>query len=187
MSEHENQKAHVNESVLFEPTDVSTKPVVLSVASLAVFTVVFTIIGHYVFFGFAAREQAASAPPSPLAAKYAATEPPEPRLQIHPVADLAAFRATTAKTLSTLAWVDQNAGIVQVPIERAMEILLAKGLPARAGEVPLSMQPKGVAPRQYSEGSGAPDWGDSSAHAPGGSHGEEGAASHAPASEAHGH
>jgi hypothetical protein len=119
---------------------------------------VFTAAGHFVFHGLAARERANSPEVNPLAEQYAAKVPPDPRLQIHPKTDLDALHAAENKTLSRLAWVDKGAGVAQVPIERAMELLVAKNLPARQGPVPAKMAPHGVAPKQYPEGSGAPDW-----------------------------
>ncbi len=158
MSADENQHPR-NEDVRFEPTDVATRPVVLSVAALAVFTIVFTFVGHFVFFRLADRERAASAPPSPLAEQYAAKEPPAPRLQIDPKKDLVEHRAAEDRILNGYGWVDKAGGVAQVPIERAMEMLLAKGLPARNAPVPAKMAPPaGVAPSQPAEAAGAPDW-----------------------------
>jgi len=158
MSEHDQSRAaQGNESVRFEPTDIATRPIVFAVVSLAVTTLVFTFAAHLTYFGFAARERASSPSASPLA-EYAVKEPPEPRLQIHPKSDLDVLRAAEARSLGTLAWVDKDAGVVQVPIERAMQLLLAKGVPARQAPVPLKMQPQGVAPAQMAEGAGAPDW-----------------------------
>jgi hypothetical protein len=158
MSTHESGDHHDHEEVRFEPTDVATRPVVTAVVSLAIFTVVFTVVAHLVYGVLARRERAMSPAPNPLAAEYAAKEPPEPRLQIRPKTDLEMLRASEEKTLGRLAWVDRGAGVVQVPIGRAMEMLLAKGLPARQGPVPFKMQPHGVAPSQMAEGAGAPDW-----------------------------
>lgn len=187
MSAHGDSNSHGNQDVRFEPTDVSTRPIVGSVLGLAVFTVVFTFIGHLVFHGLAAREHAASPPASPLAEKYAAKEPPLPRLQIHPKIDLDVLRAAEHKTLTSYAWVDKDAGIVQVPIKRAMEMLLAKGLPARQGPVPTKMSPKGVAPVQHPEASGAPDWAGNAAAPAHGGHAAPAGHAPAPAAEAHGH
>lgn len=52
--------------------------------------------------------------------------PPAPRLQAHPVADLAAERAQQRQRLDRYAWVDRGAGIAQIPIERAMTLLVAE-------------------------------------------------------------
>jgi len=147
-----------NKDVRVESTGVASRPVALAVVALAAFTLAFTIVANLVFQSLAARQRAASPPASPLAAEYAAKAPPEPRLQVDPNKDLEVLRGAEDKTLGTLAWVDRGAGIVQVPIERAMEMLVAKGVPARQGAVAPNMAARGVAPSQASEGSGAPDW-----------------------------
>jgi hypothetical protein len=41
------------------------------------------------------------------------------------------LRATEDAVLNTYGWVDRESGIVHIPIERAMELLLQRGLPAR--------------------------------------------------------
>ena len=58
--------------------------------------------------------------------------PPEPRLQADPVADLRAFRADENAALNSYAWVDRSRGVIRLPIERAMTLLLRRGLPTRA-------------------------------------------------------
>jgi hypothetical protein len=51
--------------------------------------------------------------------------PPAPRLQADPRADLADERAQQHRRLERYAWVDRGAGIAQIPIERAMSLLVA--------------------------------------------------------------
>ena len=51
--------------------------------------------------------------------------PPAPRLQADPAADLAAERAQQRQRLESYRWVDRDAGIEQIPIERAMALLVA--------------------------------------------------------------
>jgi hypothetical protein len=36
--------------------------------------------------------------------------------------------------LTTYGWMDQNAGVVRLPIERAKELILERGLPVRGAE-----------------------------------------------------
>jgi hypothetical protein len=55
---------------------------------------------------------------------------PEPHLQPHPLADRAAYEARQRAILTQYAWVDRDAGIVRIPIDRAMQILAERG---RAG------------------------------------------------------
>ncbi len=57
--------------------------------------------------------------------------PVAPPLQVAPASDLQALRAREDKQLSSYGWVDKNAGIVHIPIEQAMDILLDKGFPVR--------------------------------------------------------
>ncbi|HEU0208778.1 MAG TPA: hypothetical protein VFQ78_07340 [Candidatus Udaeobacter sp.] len=64
-----------------------------------------------------------------------------PRLEVNIATDLARLREAERIDLSTYGWVDRNAGIVRVPIDRAMELLLKRGLPDVGSEqTPLSMQ-----------------------------------------------
>jgi hypothetical protein len=57
--------------------------------------------------------------------------PPEPRLQVSAPNDLKQYQAAQGEILNSYGWVDQKAGIVRIPIDRAMDILLQKGLPVR--------------------------------------------------------
>jgi hypothetical protein len=62
-----------------------------------------------------------------------------PHLQIDPHADLVRFRADEEARLHSYGWVDRKAGVIHIPIERAMELTAQRGLPARApaqGEAP---------------------------------------------------
>lgn len=52
---------------------------------------------------------------------------PEPRLQSNPHGDLHRLQAAQRKALSTYTWVDPARGIVQIPIERAMQLIVARG------------------------------------------------------------
>ncbi len=58
--------------------------------------------------------------------------PPEPRLQVDEPATWAREKARQQAMISGYEWVDANAGVVRIPVERAMEILAERGLPARA-------------------------------------------------------
>jgi hypothetical protein len=68
--------------------------------------------------------------PAALPAARETRVPPGPNLQPNPTADLAAFRAAEEIELATWAWVDRDKGVARVPVERALEIVIARGLPA---------------------------------------------------------
>ena len=57
--------------------------------------------------------------------------PPEPRLQVSPARDLQEMRAREDEVLHSYGWVDRQAGIVRIPIDRAIDLLAERGLPAR--------------------------------------------------------
>ncbi len=72
---------------------------------------------------------------------------PEPRLQVAPQLDLADMRAREEAELHNYGWIDQKAGVVRLPIDRAMELMAQRGLPVRgdpnapkASRTPLDMQ-----------------------------------------------
>ena len=52
--------------------------------------------------------------------------PPPPRLQSTPASDLHALRLQQQTLLESYGWVDKQAGVVHIPIERAMELLTEK-------------------------------------------------------------
>ncbi len=65
---------------------------------------------------------------------------PEPRLQVNPTADLAISEKASESELHSYGWVDRSAGVVHLPIERAMQLLIERGLPeVGAGQTRLQL------------------------------------------------
>ena len=62
------------------------------------------------------------------------TNGPQPRLLVNEPANLADLRKHEHEMLTTYGWMDQNAGVVRLPIERAKELVLERGLPVRGTE-----------------------------------------------------
>ena len=56
-------------------------------------------------------------------------EVPAPRLQGDPGADRVRVQQAQLEILNSYGWVDRDAGIARIPIDRAMEILAKTGLP----------------------------------------------------------
>jgi hypothetical protein len=56
-------------------------------------------------------------------------QPPPPRLQTDPAADLAAVRRAEAARLSGYGWVQRTQGVVHIPIARALALTVERGLP----------------------------------------------------------
>ena len=55
---------------------------------------------------------------------------PAPELQIDPAQDMERYQLPRKETLASYGWVDRQAGIARIPIERAMELIAERGLPA---------------------------------------------------------
>jgi hypothetical protein len=74
--------------------------------------------------------------------------PPQPRLQASPAQDWRDMRATEEGQLHTYGWVDQDAEIVHMPIDHAIELLLTKGMPTWHGaQGPANPQGQGAPSR----------------------------------------
>ena len=105
---------------------------------------------------FEGREQKSEleSRPSPFAAERAKV-PPEPRLQLapnseeqidkrippdlktqHPLQEMKDLRSQWEKQLTTYGWVDEQSGVVRIPIDDAKRLLLQRGLPTRSEKKP---------------------------------------------------
>jgi|DewCreStandDraft_4_1066084.scaffolds.fasta_scaffold04286_9 hypothetical protein len=116
-----------------ETRDLRARPIVVATV-VGVLVTVGIFAGLYVLTAALDRYVQRTAPsPNPLAA-VAPKEPPAPRLQPAPVKDLLELRAWEDSQLHHYGWVDKANGIARIPIERAIEILAERGLPARPEE-----------------------------------------------------
>lgn len=55
--------------------------------------------------------------------------PPSPRLEVSPTAELTATRNREQEILDTYGWIDRSQGIVRIPIEHAMQLMVQHGFP----------------------------------------------------------
>lgn len=114
-----------------ETRDVNLRLIVISLVGLSILIIlVFLIVGGLLAF-LTNLEVGQIVPLPPLAVDQ---QPPEPRLQPSPAEDLQILRAEEDAILSNYGWVNEEAEVVRLPIERAMELTLERGLPAREGE-----------------------------------------------------
>src|ERR687888_293879 len=114
-----------------EASDVNVAGVLVFGAGLFAVTGIVCVIVWMLFGYFNNREAIRGAREYPLAVVQENRLPPEPRLQINPREDLRELRAREDEVLTTYGWVDKNAGVVRIPIEEAMKIVVRKGLPTR--------------------------------------------------------
>ena len=90
-----------------------------------------------VFRYFEVQENAKQVPPA--AGFNAVKLHPEPRLLENEPANLQQFRAAEDQFLNGYRWADQHKGLVKIPIDRAIDMLVQKELPARAQSGPQSV------------------------------------------------
>ncbi len=127
-----------NDDVSFETADVHPATIYWYLGALAV-----AVILSYVVCIFVLRVTTKIAvdydtpPPAirqEMGSSYDAL-PPEPRMQgvpghpSDPQADLRNKIAADNAANETTGWIDQNAGIAQIPVSEAMKIIAEKGLP----------------------------------------------------------
>lgn len=114
-----------------EERDVNIRGIFGFAIGLIVAAVLIHFMVWVLFKYFSAREARQAPPEFPLAVQQQNRLPPEPRLQTNPRQDLDDLRAREESTLRTYGWIDKNAGVVRIPIDRAMELTVQRGLPSR--------------------------------------------------------
>ena len=123
-----------------ELADVSISSLIHQGIYLAVVCVAVWIAMMVMFKVFMNRLDAGDAPVSSLA-RPAGQLPPEPRLLTNEPVNLEQFRTQETQRLQGYGYIDQAAGTVHVPIDRAKDLLLQKGLAVRGGAAPAAAPP----------------------------------------------
>lgn len=117
--------------VRHERSDISVGGVVAFAVALTTVCVVIFGTVRVLNLVFARYRPQPAAAEYPLAAESLRRLPPEPRLQTDPRDDLMHLRDAEDRVLESYGWVDRDAGVVRIPIDQAMQLLVERGLPAR--------------------------------------------------------
>lgn len=138
-----------------ETTDADTRAIVKFAVGLFISIVAAMVVCVLVFDYFAAH-QGLGPPASPFANTRELPPANVPRLQVQAPQELHQYLQEEKETLDTYGWVDQKNGVVRIPIDRAMDLLLQRGLPVQTsppqgevlqpGAVPQYTTPKGYTP-----------------------------------------
>jgi hypothetical protein len=123
-----------NPEIRSEKTDAHAGAILRFLLWLVFGTVVVAILLRWMFVGLASYEEAQQ-PPPPVMKATAARQPPGPLLQEHPAQDLTVYRESQERELHAYGWVDRQAGIVRIDVDRAMALIAERGLPVREGEM----------------------------------------------------
>lgn len=120
----------------YEKSDASPRGLVYFALVIAGILVL-TFLSLRWLFGYF---QKAENPGSFVAAPFAGARllPPPPRIQADPGADMQSYFQSQQNLLNTYGWIDRQNGIVRLPIDRAIELILERGLPARSANAPVN-------------------------------------------------
>jgi hypothetical protein len=142
MSDEKIKPGSANGREGFEHQDMQAAGVLYFLVGLVVVTVIcmFGLKGLYAYLDH--RQRAAEEPVNPLvkhvpedtrhvAPGYPQTEFPSPKLEEDERDQLNSILLKEDDTLYSYGWVDEKAGTVRIPIERAMDLLAQRGLPVR--------------------------------------------------------
>src|SRR5438105_3107651 len=129
--------------VSHETSDVSIGGIVRFGIGLAAATILVHVAVFGYFRALEAHDRKENKPVSPLVSASLRRTPPEPRLEPDPLAPRLRMWASEDAVLTTYGWVDRNAAVARIPIERAMDLLVERGLPVTKPVAPVAT-PAGV-------------------------------------------
>ena len=142
MSDETQKHGNGEEHGSFEHQDLQAGAILYFLVTLGVLTVIslFGLRGLYTYLDH--REKASQPVVNPLvtnvpedtrhvAPGYPQSAFPNPKLEEDERGQLNGIRLGEEKTLYSYGWVDEKAGTVRIPIERAMDLLVQRGLPVR--------------------------------------------------------
>jgi len=143
MSEEMTNHGQSGHGTEFEREDLSSRGVFAFMIGLAIVGLViyFIIVGMYSFLDRYERSQMTTA--SPLVASSGAAsrvvtkdyvekqfkENGAPMLEDNERGQFSDYLMNQEKHLNSYGWVDENAGVAYIPIERAMDLIRERGLP----------------------------------------------------------
>jgi len=134
-----------NDTVAFETRDVQVHSIYWYLIALTISVAASFFICIYVLRyteRFVSREDTPMMPARAAMGRDYRVLPPEPRLQGVPGHDVDPQQDHRDKVRADneanekYGWIDQNAGIAQIPVKEAMKIIAQKGLPATSTAAP---------------------------------------------------
>jgi hypothetical protein len=131
-----------NQDIRFEVADASIRQVVLAGVGLAAATVI-ACFAMYFLFNMLKQSGGPAQAVNPMAPPR--TLPPEPRLEERPWMQHQTQLTKEDQILDTYGWTNKNAGLVRIPIDKAMDIVVQRGLPTRTPGQPAKTEPASAA------------------------------------------
>lgn len=113
-----------------ETQDANVRAIVISGIAFAA-GIALALLLVLVMFRVLASHRPVLSSSNPLAETERQQFPPQPRIEEHPALELEQLRKHEESILSTYGWIDKKAGVVRIPIDRAIELQLQRGFPTR--------------------------------------------------------
>jgi hypothetical protein len=130
--EHKGHHGPPNEAGTadYERTDANVITIIKwgIILGLGTAAVLLIVVG---IFKFLTTNETTEVNANPLYTPKQMELPKEPRLEPVPGTQLSQTRAYEDKILSTYGWADRNAKTVHIPIDRAIDLLVQRGVPTR--------------------------------------------------------
>jgi hypothetical protein len=130
--------APVNDTVGYEAEDISVSAAQRA-GVILVIVIIVSLVAVKLTFDYYTSEQPAGTPEIAAGMRSAAPElPPAPRMQgipgdsVPPPEQQREFQAAAAAELNGYGWVDAQHSVAHIPIEEAMKLLAAQGMPQAA-------------------------------------------------------
>jgi hypothetical protein len=142
----EHQGSAENAARRHETTDANVRAIVKFAVGLFL-AIVVSLWTVSVLFNYFVAHQGLGPPTSPFENTRELPPPSVPRLQVAAPQELGQYRKGQEELLHSYGWADQKAGIVRIPIDRAMDLLIQRGLPVQAAPAQGELQPGAV--QQY--------------------------------------
>lgn len=130
-SQHEmDQRTDYLRELGYETRDIDLRTIIIWLAGLFIGGGVIAFITLGVYWLFVEQEVKPGAGTQLVNVRKL---PPEgyPRIQAHPKEEIGDFRHEEDERVYNYAWKDKQKGIVRIPVDKAIDLVLQKGLPAR--------------------------------------------------------
>ena len=120
-----------SQEVGHESRDVEARVYIYALLAIVVLTVFMNLFLSLVFWSLDRNEKKVNGERPPMLKQLNLPKPPPPRLQISPRHDLEELHAREDEELNSYGWISPEQGIVRLPIQKAMDLIVQRGLPTK--------------------------------------------------------
>jgi hypothetical protein len=125
----ESNPSRIDADTGHELSDLSARGISLFGVGLALLVIVALLVCYGLLVLLRDSQARRAEPPSALSPSRERAAGPQ--LEVQPGQAMKELRRQEEKHLKSYGWIDREKGLAHIPIERAMDILVDKGLPAR--------------------------------------------------------